>query len=152
MSGYRSDTAVVHASALVAVPHRSQGVSGRHDGVDFTCVCDRQDVCAARGGVRGGDHLCLTFRTSSSWIPFTSATGLCLKAEWNSMGMLRRQKTMSALLFWLPKVLWDTLRHGGLSTVPSILVTYRRQNTLVQADIHRFSGHSRRCGCGPWGR
>ena len=47
------------------------------------------------------------------------------------MGMLRRQNTMSALLFWLPNVLWETLRHGGLSIVPSILVTCRQQDRHV---------------------
>lgn len=35
LDGYRSDTAVVHASAFVAVPHRSQGVPTRHGIVGF---------------------------------------------------------------------------------------------------------------------
>lgn len=45
-----------------------------------------------------------------------------LKDEWNSMGMLKRQYIMSALLFCVPNVLWVTFKQGGLSMVPSILV------------------------------
>ena len=32
---------------------------------------------------------------------------------------------MVALLFWVPNVLWVTLRHGGVSMVPSILTTWK---------------------------
>lgn len=44
LDGYRSDTAVVHASAFVAVPHRSQGISTRHDIVGFRAA-DLPAVC-----------------------------------------------------------------------------------------------------------
>lgn len=45
MAGYRSDTTVVCSSAFVAVPHRSQGISVRHDSVDFLCAVDKHDMC-----------------------------------------------------------------------------------------------------------
>ena len=42
---------------------------------------------------------------------------------------------MLALLFCVPNVLWITLRHGGLSTVPSILTTWKcRGPHLTQPD------------------
>lgn len=79
-------------------------------------------------------YLCLTLSSSSSWTPFISTPGLDLKEEWNSTGMLRRQNTMSALLFWVPNVLWVTLRQGGLSMVPSILVTCKHKQIFHPMD------------------
>lgn len=53
----------------------------------------------------------------------TSLISIFRGPGWNSTGMLRRQQIMSSLLVWVPNVLWVTFRHGGESTVPSILVT-----------------------------
>lgn len=44
LDGYRSDSTVVHASAFVAVPHRSQRISTRHDIVGFR-ACSRSTCC-----------------------------------------------------------------------------------------------------------
>lgn len=44
MTGYRGDTTVVHSSAFIAVPHRSQGISVRHECVDFMCAVDKHVV------------------------------------------------------------------------------------------------------------
>lgn len=64
------------------------------------------------------------------WKASLSRQGLWLKEEWHSTGMLRRQQIMLALLFCVPNVLWVTLRHGGLSMVPSILTTWKHHGSL----------------------
>ena len=49
---------------------------------------------------------------------------------------------MSLLLFCVPNVLWVTLRHGGLSTVPSIRVTWEDKNQNKQ---HQAYGQLKLC-------
>lgn len=78
----------------------------KHFRIYFKDPCEYEMMllyCACECDVH--QHLCLSLSDSSSCTPLMSTHGLILKAEWNSTGMLSRQNTMSALLFWVPKVL-----------------------------------------------